>query len=316
MTLPDDHDARMARAHLALEGLSLGDGFGERFFGKPEWVVPMIEQRALPAGPWAWTDDTAMTIGITEVLQRHGGIDADDLAGVFARRYGQDPGRGYGRGTHAILGEVRAGAQWRGVSGAVFGGTGSLGNGAAMRIAPLGAYFADDLDALVEHAQRSAEPTHAHPDGAAGGVAVAVASALVHRERPSGPVEAEQLLPAVIERTPEGPTRDGLELAQGLGLGCELATAAEKLGTGRMVVSADTVPFCVWSAARNLGHYERAMWQTVAGLGNRDTTCAIVGGILAGNVGAAGLPAEWLETREALPSPIDAPFLDRARGAP
>ena len=42
------------------------------------------------------------------------------------------------------------------------------------------------------------------------------------------------------------------------------------------------------------------MWTTVAALGDRDTTCAIVGGILAARVGRAGLPREWLEAREPL----------------
>lgn len=42
------------------------------------------------------------------------------------------------------------------------------------------------------------------------------------------------------------------------------------------------------------------MWATVSGLGDRDTTCAIVGGIVALRVGLAGLPSEWLSHREPL----------------
>jgi hypothetical protein len=42
-----------------------------------------------------------------------------------------------------------------------------------------------------------------------------------------------------------------------------------------------------------------ALWWTVAGLGDRDTTCAIVGGIV--SLSANGLPADWLERREPLP---------------
>ena len=40
---------------------------------------------------------------------------------------------------------------------------------------------------------------------------------------------------------------------------------------------------------------------TLSGLGDRDTTCAIVGGIVACFVGAAGIPAAWLHAREPLP---------------
>jgi ADP-ribosylglycohydrolase len=42
------------------------------------------------------------------------------------------------------------------------------------------------------------------------------------------------------------------------------------------------------------------MWATVSALGDRDTTCAIVGGIVALKVGDAGLPEEWRSARESL----------------
>lgn len=37
------------------------------------------------------------------------------------------------------------------------------------------------------------------------------------------------------------------------------------------------------------------------GLGDSDTNCAIVGGIVAARLGRGGLPADWLARREALP---------------
>jgi ADP-ribosylglycohydrolase len=293
----------------ALEGVSLGDAFGERFFGEPERVLSAIRARQLPPGTWHWTDDTAMAICVTETLERHGAIDPDTLAAAFARRYGEDSRRGYGRGAHGILGEVLAGASWRRVAGAIFDGEGSMGNGAAMRVAPIGAYFADDLDAAARHSAASAEPTHAHSDGKAGAVAIAVAAAVAHGE---SVVTGEELLATVVERTPEGATRDGLRVAAQLGLSCAVAEAADRLGTGKNVISSDTVPFCVWSAARNLGRFESAMWETVSGLGDRDTTCAIVGGILAGSA----MPHAWLERREPLPDPITAPISRRAERVP
>src|ERR1700751_2066446 len=50
---------------------------------------------------------------------------------------------------------------------ALFGGQGSFGNGSAMRVATLRAYFADDLDMVVEQAERSAVTTHCHPEAVA-----------------------------------------------------------------------------------------------------------------------------------------------------
>jgi hypothetical protein len=51
---------RLERAHIALEGLSVGDAFGERFFVHPDLVGSLLDQRALPAPPWSYTDDTEM----------------------------------------------------------------------------------------------------------------------------------------------------------------------------------------------------------------------------------------------------------------
>jgi ADP-ribosylglycohydrolase len=63
------------RAQLSLEGLSVGDAFGERFFGPPHEAVKRIVEREIPAPPWTYTDDTEMAISILEVLRERGTID-------------------------------------------------------------------------------------------------------------------------------------------------------------------------------------------------------------------------------------------------
>jgi len=186
VSLPADHAERIARARLSLEGLSLGDAFGERYFAHPHTVEQLIADRALARAPWAWTDDTAMALSIVEVLDRHAGIDADALAHAFARRYRHEPGRGYGGGAHQILGALVVGVPWPTAARLVFDGEGSMGNGGAMRVAPVGAYFADDLERVAEHASRSAMVTHAHPDGQAGAIAIAVAAAVAARMAQGG----------------------------------------------------------------------------------------------------------------------------------
>ena len=77
-------------------------------------------------------------------------------------------------------------------------------------------------------------------------------------------------------------------------------TAASILGNGSGVISSDTVPFCLWCAARHATDYQTAMWATVSAMGDRDTTCAIVGGIVALSAGRESIPVEWLEAREAI----------------
>lgn len=295
--LPVDHEARLARARLSLEGLSLGDAFGERWFVSPSTVEALIEARAMPAAErWGWTDDTAMAISVVAELAAHGEIDRDALARRFAAAFVRDPHRGYGPGAQRILGDIAAGFSWDAAAAGPFGGQGSMGNGAAMRAAPIGGYFADDPGLAAGMAALSADPTHAHPDGRAGAAAVAAAAALASGTT----LEGEALLDAVVALTPIGATHDGLVRARALPASTDVRAAAAALGSGQRVLSSDTAPFAIWCASRWLGDYTEALWRTVSGLGDRDTTCAIVGGIVVLRTGASALPAEWLARREPL----------------
>jgi ADP-ribosylglycohydrolase len=296
---PADHDARMERVQIALEGLSVGDAFGQQFFYFPQ-VEAVIAERAVPQPPWHYTDDTEMALGITEVLDRHGGIDADTLAGVFARRYRERPRRGYGATAQDVLQAIGEGLHWSAAASSAFGGEGSMGNGAAMRVAPVGAYFADEFAAAVAAALASAAVTHCHPDGQAGAVAVAAAAAWAWQARGQPGRSGSQLFDAVLDVTPDSDTRQGILRARQMGPEVPPQTAASVLGSGWQVISSDTVPFALWCAARHLGDYVEALWTTVAGLGDRDTTCAIVGGIVALSAGRESIPQEWVAAREPL----------------
>lgn len=286
------------RARLVLEGLSVADAFGEQLLhAGPNTRGIAVGNRSAPVGRrWMWTDDTAMAISIFEVLEATGGIDPALLAAAFARRYVEDPARGYGRGAHEVLSEIARGVPYDVAARALFGGEGSCGNGGGMRSAPIGGYFADDLGAVVDHAARSAAPTHAHADGVAGAIAVAVAAATVF----AGERDPRALLDTVIARTPAGPTRTGLVRAIPL-LRAEPLSVATELGNGSGVIAADTIPFSVWCAATHLADYAGALWACAEVGGDIDTTCAIVGGIVVGAVGLAGIPEAWRTSREPLP---------------
>lgn len=307
-TLLNTPEARLARARMSLEGLSVGDAFGGMYFvycrtGEDYVWGPggMVEKRLLFAPPWDWTDDTLMACSVYANLRDFGQVNQDALADDFAHRY--DPARGYGPSMHGQLQSVRAGMPWAYVAHSQFGGQGTFGNGAAMRVAPLGAYFADDLAQCVEQATLASEVTHTHPEGIAGGVAVAVASALATRLGASGERPTRQeFIEQVLEYVPPGETRQGIPLAQRLDSGASLTFAAATLGTGLKVSSQDTVPFTLWCAGEQLDSYEEALWLTLQGMGDRDTTCAIVGGIVAPCTGAEAIPTPWRDSREPLPA--------------
>lgn len=278
MSMSNDHDERIARAMRSLQGLAVGDCLGERFFGPPDAAVRRIEGRQMPKAPWGYTDDTEMALSVFAILRDHKRIDQDKLAMAFSQR--MDRNRGYGRSAFEILWNIRLGASWLSLSHEAFGGRGSYGNGAAMRVPPLGAYFADDLDLCAEEARLQSEITHSHKEGIAGAIAVALATALVWQDRYL-PMTGDEFLLAVLEKTPPSETRKGIEKALELPSDCEVHQAAKVLGNGSEITAQDTVPLCLWLVSKHLrGSYEEAFWATVSALGDRDTTCAIVGGIL------------------------------------
>jgi len=118
-----DHAARLGRARLALDGLSVGDAFGERFFvTEDEASAPSRSGRF--RGTWRTTDDTEMAVAVFTAIDRDRRIDRDALARLFADRYMADPGRGYGGTAHGILRAIAAGEHWSVVAPRAFGGMG------------------------------------------------------------------------------------------------------------------------------------------------------------------------------------------------
>ena len=286
---------RRGRSIVSFLGLSCGDALGERFF-RPKNPTDRVT-RTLPEGPWIYTDDTAMAISIVRILRDHGTIKQDELATAFALSYKENPNRGYGPAAHGILEQLLY-RDWREVAQKPFDGQGSCGNGSAMRVAPVGAYFSDDYATCVEEAAKSAAPTHAHPEAKAGAIAIAIAAAFACRLA-EGAVKKHEFFKTVIDHTPESVVRDGVIKASSLPPSTEIFQAVKILGNGRKVMCQDTVPYAIWCAERNLFDYEEGVWNAIACRGDIDTMAAIVGGIVV-NSSKTGIPAAWIERREAL----------------
>ncbi|MCB9057142.1 MAG: ADP-ribosylglycohydrolase family protein [Calditrichae bacterium] len=285
----------LKNARLSLLGLSIGDAFGDCI----QKTTPIFAKtdRYFPECEWIYTDDTVMAISIYENLKEFGEINQDDLAKRFKDKFVADPSRMYGMSTVDILLRIHKGEHWRNLVSTIRPG-GSFGNGSAMRVAPLGAYFFDDPERAALEAEKSAVVTHAHPEARAGAIAVALAACFCSKENGLSDID---LLKKVMEFTPVSNVQDGLLQAIEL-FNESVQTVARALGTGGGVSCQDTVPFCVWCAAKNSGNFENALWDAVQEPGDRDTVCAIVGGIVASSV--ADLPEHFIEKCEKLPSNI------------
>ncbi|GGY93698.1 ADP-ribosylglycohydrolase family protein [Streptomyces nitrosporeus] len=295
MTADSASDKRFERALASLRGLSVGDALGSQFFVPANY--PLLQDRSLPPGDWQWTDDTEMACSVLAVLAAHHRIDQDALAESFARHHDFD--RGYGPAVNRLLRLVREGDDWRKLASGLFQGQGSWGNGSAMRIAPLGAWYADDPEQATHQAEISSYTTHQHREAVVGAMAVAAAAALV--AAPGGPPAPGELLDGVVALVPRSAVGQGLRRARDMLDYQDAGTVAAVLGNGRRTSAHDTVPFSLWSAARALGDFEEAFWVTAQAGGDVDTTCAIVGGVVA-SAAAGAPPAGWADRTEALPA--------------
>ncbi|WP_406274638.1 ADP-ribosylglycohydrolase family protein [Streptomyces sp. NBC_00191] len=294
MTADSSRDRRFERALDSLRGLSVGDALGSQFFVPSNY--PSLKRRALPPGPWQWTDDTEMACSVLSVLAAHDRVDQDALAQSFAEHHDFD--RGYGPAVNRMLRLIREGGDWRELAAALFQGQGSWGNGSAMRIAPLGAWYAGDPEQATHQAEISSYTTHQHREAVVGAMAVAAAAALA--ADPAGPPGPEDLLDGVIALVPRSAVGAGLRRARDMLDYNDAGTVAAVLGSGRRTSAHDTVPFALWSAARSLGDFERVFWTTAQVGGDVDTTCAIACGVVA--AGKSGRPpAAWLAQTERLP---------------
>ena len=104
-----------------------------------------------------FTDDSVMTIAVAQAI-----LEGRDYGVVMHELGNRYPGRGYGGGFARWLASPHPRPY------------GSYGNGAAMRVSPVG-WAWNTREEVLREAARSAEPTHNHPEGIKGAQATALA---------------------------------------------------------------------------------------------------------------------------------------------
>lgn len=287
------------RAYKSISHLSIGDAFGESFFGPTDTIKQAIRQRSIPTTSWEFTDDTIMSIAVYLNLRSYDRISPEALATAFANNYNLDPRRGYGATAGSMLRNPDFPANWKKMSSEIFEGMGSMGNGAAMRSAPIGAFFYNDLSTVKENARLASIVTHSNEEAIAGAQAVAVATALATRVG-KGEVEysPEQFIDSVVAELGDTDTRAKVKKSLSVPSSYSIETVRTILGDGTRMLSQDTVPFAIWCAAHHLHNFEEALWKAVSILGDRDTICAIVAGIVSMSAAPKTVPILWQNSVE------------------
>ncbi|OQR66792.1 poly(ADP-ribose) glycohydrolase ARH3-like, partial [Tropilaelaps mercedesae] len=136
-------------------------------------------------GHYCYTDVTATTLCLAKSLARKRRFDPADVAVRMTNEYFENEplDREYGNAVRDVFRKwkhdgVHGEERLYGPARQQFGGMGSFGSGAAMRVAPVAILFKDDLDAMIETTILQAKMTHAHPTG----ICAAVLHALALRD--------------------------------------------------------------------------------------------------------------------------------------
>ena len=282
----------------AVLGCFLGDAFGANFEGmgpdRATFHLDILSKKFSRN----YTDDTDMTLALAESIVQAGGVDPEDIAKQFSLRC--DLTRGYAIGTIKAVLALRAGLKWHQVGRMVFE-NGSFGNGAAMRVSPVGLFYHCDLDKIQEEAITQASITHVHPLGQWGAVMQACCVGLAVSQDPKRPFKKEQMVTNLREVL----WRGQIEYMKALNKIEEMVVEEKKLESRQVVRSLGngvealfSVPSACYIAITYSPDFCDAIRAAISLGGDTDTIAGMVGAIVGAHVGEKGLPVEWVEQLE------------------
>jgi len=279
-------------------GSALGDAIGELAFrglGEAGLRAEVAQRDVL-----VYTDDTAMAIGLAESITQMGRLDEQHLGDTFRANFRREPWRGYASGPPTLFSLVgRHGMSYSEAARSLFGGQGSFGNGAAMRVAPVGLFYHDAPD-LYEKARASASVTHAHPVGVDGAAVLAWAVAQAVRLDPREPFPFEDFSQGLVDfaRTPE--IRDKMMRVRDL-VAEEVPPPDAARRLGRSVAVHESMPFAVYAFLRHPQSFEDCLFCTILHGGDRDTLGAMACAVSGAYLGVEAIPPAWREKLENRP---------------
>lgn len=291
-------------------GTAVGDALGMPLEGMPHeliensfgTVTQMIDGR-LPAGHY--TDDTQLMIGVAESLVENRGFVGEHMAMTFFNNF--EAFRGYGYGTVRVLQHILDGMIWSEAAKHIFGG-GSYGNGAAMRIAPVGLLYHADLERLVDVTRSASRITHTHSIGIEGAIVqvMAIARAVQIEPVPDLEIDGIEFIDHLISRSKEDEFIIRFRKSQELLMGGHRPSKDDLVYyLGNDVQAHKSIPLAVYCFLNNYHSFKDAVVCAVNMGGDTDTLGAMTGAIAGALHGASSIPKAWLDDLESNHKGVD-----------
>lgn len=279
---------------------------------------------------YEFTDDTAMARSVAKSLVINEGFDASDMAERFSENYFDEPDRGYGGNVINVFSQLKE-LDYKDVFGPAkkqFGGSGSYGNGGAMRIAPaaLFTFKDDDPEKSKDLVTQITSITHSNNQAILGAVlqsyAVDMALNSSSSFSPDEMVDALITLMKMVEEEPketnqssEGPQKEDKSEQK-------LKTYVEKLELiktylkqeeqptqltvhtelGADISAFESVPAAVYSFLRSQkdfadlkdrNSFEKTIVYAISLGGDSDTVATMAGAIAGACYGVESIPISW-----------------------
>lgn len=278
------HIIRKYMSNVLLGG-AIGDALGMPFENKLANYEPLVKwdgktylsSESHELAPGQFTDDSQMQQMIAESLINNHGFNPDDLAERYKEWISSGRARGYGRTTLMAITNLLNGKHW-----SQSGIPGSYGNGSAMRSAPFGIYFRNDIKSLVAICKIDNSITHASEEAEAGSIAIALATAYLVNN------DIENLLERICEHLPDSKVKRLIYSLDALIYNNNItaAQALRVLGTKANVI--ETVPSALYCLLKFDDYHDAVITAIKAG-GDTDTTAAIVGSLFGAKKSMKGI---------------------------
>lgn len=295
---------RIDRIAGTLFGTAIGDALGlfveglpahriERYFGR-------VDRFLFPFGIGILSDDTEQSALVGEALMHYNSdpeLFETYLRWLMVKWFWTLP-PGVGSATAQACIAMTFGSRWATCE--------SAGNGAAMRAALIGVYFANNSVVRKTFGYRAARITHANDDSIDGALYVAeLAAACTHADVSERLEAVHQAVMSVPCERVHNVIETAMELAD---RGCGARDAARNLGCSGYVLH--TIGLATFCFLRYGDNPKEALIEIVGCGGDTDSNAAVLGAWLGAMHGKGAFPQEWLD--RIMQGPIDLDKLSRA----
>jgi poly(ADP-ribose) glycohydrolase ARH3 len=297
-----------------LIGVAIGDTLGQPFEGKLreeirsefEYVQDFLWKNKKKFS--SYTDDTQLTLHVAEALIKGGGFNMEYLIKEFIK-WLEDPPIDPGYGCLTSIKKLKYGISWQKAA------SNSGGNGTIMRVSPIGLFYCDDLEKLLETAEAQSVLTHSHPAATAGARIMARAVSYLTYQSIEGGLDIDNFLDSIITTTLDSQKSVWREFSDGMDLlrnNLDLTIESGLIKFSQLGVNSpyfieqylgkafvhpyalSTMICSLFIFLKKLKSLEECMFELVTTGGDTDTVGAIGGALLGAYYGYSNIPDELI----------------------